>query len=164
MSKCPCDTGIEYSKCCEPFHKGASLPATAAATMRSRYSAFVKSEIDYIYDTHNPETRSEVNKDEIRTWAENSTWQGLEILDVQKGEESDEVGRVEFVAHYAVEEEDLDHQEVADFVKKDGRWFFHDGVIVKQQIMREGPKVGRNDPCPCGSGKKHKKCCLTKVA
>lgn len=26
-------------------------------------------------------------------------------------------------------------------------------------IKREQPKVGRNDPCPCGSGKKHKKCC-----
>ncbi len=28
-----------------------------------------------------------------------------------------------------------------------------------QQIIREQPKVGRNDPCPCGSGKKYKKCC-----
>jgi hypothetical protein len=27
-------------------------------------------------------------------------------------------------------------------------------------FVREGPKVGRNDPCPCGSGKKYKKCCL----
>jgi uncharacterized protein YecA (UPF0149 family) len=27
-------------------------------------------------------------------------------------------------------------------------------------IRRESAKVGRNDPCPCGSGKKHKKCCL----
>lgn len=27
-------------------------------------------------------------------------------------------------------------------------------------VMRAGPKVGRNDPCPCGSGKKYKKCCL----
>jgi len=27
-------------------------------------------------------------------------------------------------------------------------------------LARQGPKVGRNDPCPCGSGKKHKKCCL----
>ncbi|MBM7070738.1 SEC-C domain-containing protein [Shewanella sp. 202IG2-18] len=26
-------------------------------------------------------------------------------------------------------------------------------------IIRESPKVGRNDPCPCGSGKKFKKCC-----
>ncbi|RPJ05580.1 MAG: preprotein translocase subunit SecA, partial [Deltaproteobacteria bacterium] len=27
-------------------------------------------------------------------------------------------------------------------------------------VRREGKKVGRNDPCPCGSGKKYKKCCL----
>jgi preprotein translocase subunit SecA len=28
-------------------------------------------------------------------------------------------------------------------------------------FRREAPKVGRNDPCPCGSGKKNKKCCAT---
>jgi hypothetical protein len=28
-----------------------------------------------------------------------------------------------------------------------------------QTVVRSGPKIGRNDPCPCGSGKKHKKCC-----
>jgi preprotein translocase subunit SecA len=28
-----------------------------------------------------------------------------------------------------------------------------------QQVVRSGAKVGRNDPCPCGSGKKYKKCC-----
>jgi preprotein translocase subunit SecA len=33
-----------------------------------------------------------------------------------------------------------------------------EGEAVKQ-IVREAPKVGRNDPCPCGSGKKYKKCC-----
>jgi uncharacterized protein YecA (UPF0149 family) len=26
--------------------------------------------------------------------------------------------------------------------------------------VRSGPQPGRNDPCPCGSGKKYKKCCL----
>lgn len=30
---------------------------------------------------------------------------------------------------------------------------------VQKPFVREGPKVGRNDPCPCGSGKKFKKCC-----
>lgn len=30
---------------------------------------------------------------------------------------------------------------------------------IKQPVLREGPKVGRNDPCPCGSGKKFKQCC-----
>ncbi|HSH47981.1 MAG TPA: preprotein translocase subunit SecA, partial [Halomonas sp.] len=28
-----------------------------------------------------------------------------------------------------------------------------------QPLRREGPKIGRNDPCPCGSGKKYKRCC-----
>jgi uncharacterized protein len=32
------------------------------------------------------------------------------------------------------------------------------------QVVRGGPKVGRNDPCPCGSGKKFKKCCGTNDA
>jgi len=29
-------------------------------------------------------------------------------------------------------------------------------------IVNDGPKIGRNDPCPCGSGKKYKKCCIDK--
>ena len=28
------------------------------------------------------------------------------------------------------------------------------------QVVRAGPKIGRNEPCPCGSGKKYKKCCM----
>ncbi len=34
----------------------------------------------------------------------------------------------------------------------------------KRQVVHTTPKVGRNDPCPCGSGRKHKKCCLAKQA
>jgi preprotein translocase subunit SecA len=33
------------------------------------------------------------------------------------------------------------------------------GDLQVQQVIRSGDKVGRNDPCPCGSGKKYKKCC-----
>jgi len=33
------------------------------------------------------------------------------------------------------------------------------GEVKVKQIRLEGPKVGRNDPCPCGSGKKYKRCC-----
>jgi len=33
-------------------------------------------------------------------------------------------------------------------------------VDPPKQVVREGPKIGRNNPCPCGSGKKYKKCCL----
>jgi preprotein translocase subunit SecA len=34
-----------------------------------------------------------------------------------------------------------------------------EGEAAVKTIVREAPKVGRNDPCPCGSGKKYKKCC-----
>ena len=34
-----------------------------------------------------------------------------------------------------------------------------DGGDKPTQVKREGKKIGRNDPCPCGSGKKYKKCC-----
>ncbi len=38
--------------------------------------------------------------------------------------------------------------------------FFEQRKPVTQSVVRDSPKVGRNDPCPCGSGKKFKKCCL----
>jgi uncharacterized protein YecA (UPF0149 family) len=31
--------------------------------------------------------------------------------------------------------------------------------FAASQIIRAAPKIGRNDPCPCGSGRKYKKCC-----
>jgi preprotein translocase subunit SecA len=34
-----------------------------------------------------------------------------------------------------------------------------EGETTVKQIVRDAPKVGRNDPCPCGSGRKYKKCC-----
>jgi len=39
-----------------------------------------------------------------------------------------------------------------------------DPIYGHGPFVREAPKVGRNDPCPCGSGKKYKKCCLEKAA
>ena len=36
----------------------------------------------------------------------------------------------------------------------------HHHHATAETFVRATPKVGRNDPCPCGSGKKHKKCCL----
>jgi SEC-C motif-containing protein len=52
------------------------------------------------------------------------------------------------------------HHELAEFAKEDGQWYFVDGRAPKHvQSIRQGPKIGRNDPCPCGSGRKFKKCC-----
>jgi len=35
-----------------------------------------------------------------------------------------------------------------------------DEALMHSPVQRTEPRIGRNDPCPCGSGKKYKKCCL----
>jgi len=51
-------------------------------------------------------------------------------------------------------------QEKSEFVRTDGQWLFTRPLRTGPAPIRStAPKVGRNDPCPCGSGKKYKKCC-----
>lgn len=50
-------------------------------------------------------------------------------------------------------ESDLPH------VLLDIYWYWQAIINKPQTVLREGEKVGRNDPCPCGSGKKYKACC-----
>ena len=85
---------------------------------------------------------------------------GIDIISTEKGLESDDEGTVEFKAYYEAKGSKVTHHEKASFTKDDGQWYFVDGKIFNEAIKRSSPKVGRNDPCPCGSGKKHKKCCL----
>jgi SEC-C motif-containing protein len=156
---CPCGQSLEYEKCCAPYHKGEEQAETAEILMRSRYSAFSKQNIDYIEKTHNPNKREEFNRDETDSWSKNAVWHGLEILKTEQGGKADEQGTVEFMATYDLDGKTHNHHELSQFNQFDGVWYFSDGQLVQGQYVRGGPKVGRNDPCPCGSGKKYKKCC-----
>ncbi|MCL2405360.1 MAG: preprotein translocase subunit SecA [Defluviitaleaceae bacterium] len=49
-------------------------------------------------------------------------------------------------------------------VKKEDMSTNQDATAVKRPTRRDSDKVGRNDPCPCGSGKKYKQCCVNKVS
>ncbi len=160
MANCPCNSEKEYSQCCEPFHKEVATPKTAEILMRARYSAFVKEEIDFIASTHIPGTK-DFDLDEARQWAKTSTWKGLEIVKAEKGGETQTEGIVEFKAKYSDNtDKDYLHHELATFKKIKDKWYFEQGQIVGTgPITRATPKVGRNDPCTCGSGKKYKKCC-----
>ena len=52
-------------------------------------------------------------------------------------------------------------EEKAEFQRTNGAWIYTRALRQGPAPVRAaGPKVGRNDPCPCGSGKKHKHCCL----
>ncbi len=45
-----------------------------------------------------------------------------------------------------------------DYAANEKDYFDPSGPAVKQEPVKVGPKIGRNDPCPCGSGKKYKNC------
>jgi len=161
MTQCPCQSGKDYAECCGPIIQGEQPAATAEALMRSRYSAFAKAEPEYLETSLHPDFRSDYDPDATRKWAEQSEWTGLEIVNTEGGTDQDETGIVEFIAAYRQNGRNCSHHERAAFQRQDGIWYYTDGDIVPPATVRKtGPKVGRNDPCPCGSGKKYKKCCL----
>ena len=160
MTECPCGSGQPYADCCAPLINGEAQAQSAEALMRARYSAHVNSEIDYIHDTTLASRRDNFNRARLLNWTQHAQWLGLEILDTTDGMPEDTTGTVKFIARYREKGKRVNHHEIAEFTKEDGRWFFKDGNAPKaEQFIRQGPKVGRNDPCPCGSGKKYKKCC-----
>lgn len=171
--KCPCGSNETYENCCEPFIREKSRPETAEALMRSRYTAHALSEIPYIKKTLTPESRADFDPVATKEWAEGAKWLGLKILSTKRGGATDKKGTVEFVATYEQDGKTYEHHEVSEFRKNSqGRWLFVDGEShlheegqdhhhheKPQPVVREAPKVGRNEPCPCGSGKKYKQCC-----
>lgn len=158
MDTCPCGSGKTYSACCEPYLTGTQDAPTAEALMRARYTAYARGDIDFIERTHERDGRDEVSVEETRKWSQESTWLGLQILGTKKGRATDTEGTVEFVARYTSKGLKEDYHEIGEFKKVGGRWFYDKGTVLPTQILREQPKVGRNDPCPCGSGKKYKVC------
>lgn len=165
MSDCPCrvldSKKMSFEDCCGPYLSGKKKAPTAEALMRSRYSAYVHKNMDYIDQTQMNEKHEVFNKEEALKWAESSEWNGLEIKSTQKGQADDTTGVVEFIAHYKDKASgtELKHHETSSFQKQDGAWKFKEGSIHGAgPIRRVEPKIGRNDPCHCGSGKKFKKC------
>lgn len=154
---CPCGSKQPEAKCCAPLHKGG-VAKTAEQLMRSRYSAYVRGEIDYIIATHDPDTRGDVDREATAQWSKETTWKGLQILATDKGGEADDTGIVEFVATGEARGHEIRHHERSRFRKVDGRWYFVDGETPKKAPVVKGAELGRNEPCHCGSGKKFKRC------
>lgn len=145
-TQCPCGSGLEYSWCCQPLHRGEGA-ATPEALMRSRYSAFVVGQADYLLATWHPSTRP----DEL-SLEQSPEWVSLSILD---SSEARDTGQVHFRAVHRVGDGWGYLEERSEFVREQGRWLYVTGDTSEGQL-----KPGRNDRCPCGSGRKYKACCL----
>lgn len=157
MSQCPCGSDRSFDDCCAPFLSGAAVAPTAEALMRSRYTAYTKGDVEYVERTHLPATRDGFDRASAERWMSGSDWLGLTICGTEAGGPDDDAGVVEFECRYRMDGAIHTHREISRFVRVEGAWFFEDGVLAPR--TRTAPKAGRNDPCPCGSGKKYKKCC-----
>ena len=158
MSLCPCGSNRELEECCRPIIKGSRRARTAVELMKARYVAYTTGDIDFIISSHDPETRENVSKEATEEWSRSAHWLGIEIRSTVGGGPDDDEGVVEFVASFELEGKKINHHEKSYFKKINGNWFFVDGQVVPETFVRSAPKVGRNDPCPCGSGKKFKNC------
>ncbi|MBY6062882.1 YchJ family protein [Pseudidiomarina sediminum] len=121
--KCPCGGGL-YRKCCGRFHpefaKDAVQPApTAEVLMRSRYSAFALELVDYLVATWHPSTCPQP-----LTLEGNPKWLQL---DIYGAEQQGDKAQVHFCAYFQVDGEVGEHEEVSDFVRENGRWYYLSG-------------------------------------
>ena len=131
--------------------------------MRARYSSYVTGDIAFLKSSATAAVQEQFDEKASAAWSAAAEWHGLEILKTEKGQKGDKTGVVEFRALYTANGEFCNHHEVSTFVKEADGWKFEDGELIGEKpTVREEPKVGRNDPCPCGSGKKYKKCCGAK--
>jgi SEC-C motif-containing protein len=90
--------------------------------MRSRYSAFVESDEDYLLNSWHPDTRpSRVRFDSEQRWL------GLSIKRTEAGGGLDSTGTVEFVARFKVQGKGHRLHENSRFEKISGRWYYRDG-------------------------------------
>jgi SEC-C motif-containing protein len=120
---CPCGSGQSYEKCCGRWHHGTQrLQApTAEALMRSRYSAFVLNELDYLLDTWHASTRPT----DLQPNADGLKWLGLDVKRHTVQDDSHAV--VEFVARNRFHGKGQRLHETSRFVREDGLWYYVDG-------------------------------------
>lgn len=136
-ARCPCLSGDTYGSCCGRYHAGlrpgpdGAAPGphapTAEALMRSRYSAFVVGDADYLLATWHPSTRPaglDLDDDVV--------WRRLDVVRTEAGGPFDTTGVVEFVAHHRSRTDPADRgrlHEVSRFVREGDRWSYVDGTV-----------------------------------
>lgn len=190
ISVCPCGSQKKYSDCCEPLLVGQKIATTPEALMRSRYTAFAVKNIDYLFSSMTPELQQETDRDDMADFAEEvDSWVKLEVISAPVPEADcgtvefaayfmyeDEQQRIhensKFIKQdgrwfYAGHEHqcgshDHDDEQDDDENYEDHPHHVHDEHCNHHhhEPYRAEIKIGRNDPCPCGSGKKYKKCCI----
>jgi SEC-C motif-containing protein len=142
---CICGNEKEYADCCGAIISGKKIAQTPEELMRSRYTAYVKGDGLYLVQSSVKENQFSEDIELIEEFSNSVDWLRLDILNSNEDQ-------VEFKAYYREKDSIKVLHEKSNFVKEDGIWKYKDGELYNS-------KIERNISCPCGSGKKYKKCC-----
>ena len=108
-----------FAQCCGPYLGGQAVASDAPSLMRSRYSAFVLGELDYLRATWHPSTCPQ----DVAPLP-GTKWLGLEVRDHKVTDATH--AEVEFVARYRVSGRAVRLHERSRFVQEQGRWLYVD--------------------------------------
>jgi SEC-C motif-containing protein len=142
---CPCGSNKTYLLCCKPLHAGVQKAQNPEQLMRSRYSAFATGEAAYLLNTSAAGDHAPDELDRLKAAMREVAWLKLEVLEAHGDS-------VEFKAYFRDESGISLLHEKSKFVFEEGAWLYNEGTLFNT-------KIERNAACPCGSGKKYKKCC-----
>ena len=120
-----CLSGEQYRLCCGRFHSGQAEAATAEQLMRSRYSAFVLLDEQYLLRTWHPD-KAPAELD----LGPDLKWRRLDIVSTVRGGPLDTFGTVEFKAYFRHGDDRGTHHEISRFVRENKRWFYLDGTVL----------------------------------
>jgi SEC-C motif-containing protein len=142
---CICGRSQDFTECCEPLILKKESPKNPESLMRSRYSAYATGNGTYLVYSAAKENRYSDDIALIEEFSNSVEWLKLDVLNTN-------ANQVEFKAYYKDAEGIQVLHEISDFIQEEGIWKYSSGELFST-------KVQRNEPCPCGSGKKYKKCC-----
>jgi len=122
--KCPCNPSKLYSECCQIAHQNIHAVKNPETLMRSRYSAFVLANIEYLQRSHHTSTQpSQKESKEILNWTISVEWIRLEVLNYYEN-------TVEFKAYF-MENGKLDIiHENSLFSKENEHWVYIKGDFL----------------------------------
>ncbi len=155
-SPCLCGSGRTFGQCCEPLLKRTRRAGNAEELMRSRFTAHAVHEPKYLHDTYWETARRPYVEEKDDGPA--MRWTRLVVHAHDQGPKPD-AAFVDFTAYFDDAGTEGAMHEKSEFARIDGAWYFTRTVRSGPAPIKAQPKVGRNEPCPCGSGKKYKQCC-----
>ncbi|MEO6874338.1 MAG: YchJ family metal-binding protein [Opitutaceae bacterium] len=157
---CPCGSGQLFEVCCEPILTGQRPAATAEQLMRARFTAHVAHDFKFLHNSHRPTAGTPFVPEPGEP---SMQWTKLVVHPAEETGNPDKA-YVDFSAYGTEEGVEKVLHEKAEFLRINDTWLYNrEARLGPAPYKSAAPKVGRNDPCPCGSGKKYKQCCLLKA-